>query len=162
MATRKVGKKPVEKTAKKTAKKMAPARRAKATKASAAQAAPPKVRNGVITHTELASANVGATLAWCESVLGWKFQPPVPSPAGPYHMWRFDIGTGGGLRANRSPEGPGAVPYVEVKDIKTTFKKAIAAGATEMMRPEALPGGMGWIAMVIAPGGIGFGFWSPA
>jgi predicted enzyme related to lactoylglutathione lyase len=97
---------------------------------------------------------------WCEKVLGWKFGEAMPTPAGPYHMWRFPNDTGGGIRANNPPEVPGSIPYCEVTDIRATFAKAIAAGATEMLGPQELPAGMGWIAIVTAPGGVAIGFWS--
>jgi predicted enzyme related to lactoylglutathione lyase len=126
----------------------------------AAAPAPPKIRPGVITHTELASADPEATRAWCATVLGWKFGPSMPTPAGPYHMWRFGNDTGGGIRAHNPPEVPGSIPYCEVADIRATFKKALANGATEMVGPMALPGGMGWIAIVAAPGRVPIGFWA--
>ena len=94
-------------------------------------------------------------------MLGWKFGQPMPTPGGPYHMWRFDNGTGGGIRASNPPEAPGSIPYCEVTDIQATFSRALQAGAAEMMRPEPLPGGMGWIAIVAAPGGVTIGFWAP-
>jgi predicted enzyme related to lactoylglutathione lyase len=75
-------------------------------------------------------------------------------------MWRFDNGTGGGIRANNPPEVPGSIPYCEVADIQATYSKALAAGATGMLRPEQIPGGMGWIAIVAAPGGVAIGFWA--
>jgi len=131
-----------------------------AKRTSPPKAAAPKVRPGTITHTELASANPSATREWCQKVLGWKFGEAMPTASGPYHMWRFDNGTGGGIRANNPPEAPGTIPYCEVADIQTTFARALKAGATEMLRPEALPGGMGWIAVVAAPGGVAIGFWS--
>ncbi len=84
----------------------------------------------------------------------------MPTPTGPYHMWRFANGTGGGIRSNNPPEVPGTIPYCEVADIKATFAQALKAGATEMFRPEPLPGGIGWIAIVSAPGGVAIGFWS--
>jgi predicted enzyme related to lactoylglutathione lyase len=118
-------------------------------------------RLGVITHTELASADPGATRTWCREVLGWKFGEAMPTPAGPYHMWRFEAqGTGGGIRANNPPEAPGSIPYCEVADIQLTYAKALDGGAIEMLRPEQLPGGMGWIAIVAAPGGVPIGFWA--
>src|SRR5262245_42492678 len=134
-------------------------RRPKAASRSTRRAAPPKIRPGVITHTELASTDPAATRAWCASVLGWKFGEAMPTPSGPYHMWRFENATGGGIRANNPPEPPGSIPYCEVVDIKATFSKALKAGAKEMFAPEALPGGMGWIAIVAAPGGVAIGFW---
>ena len=162
MAKRKSAKKKTKKIAakKRVAKKRSVARRPKRAVASSRKAAQPKVRAGVITHTELASANPLATRAWCENVLGWKFGEAMPTPTGPYHMWRFANGTGGGIRANNPPEVPGSIPYCEVADIQATYSKALAAGATEMFRPEQLPGGMGWIAIVAAPGGVAIGFWA--
>jgi predicted enzyme related to lactoylglutathione lyase len=147
-----------KKAAKKVTKKPAAAPRRAAV--SSGKAAAPKVRAGLITHTELASADPPATRAWCAKVLGWKFGQPMPTPTGPYHMWRFDNGTGGGIRANNPPEVPGSIPYCEVADIKATYSRALAAGATEMFPPEQLPGGMGWIAIVAAPGGVAIGFWA--
>jgi len=64
------------------------------------------------------------------------------------------------LRASRTMHGSGSIPYCEVADIQATFSKALAAGATEMFRPEQLPGGMGRIAIVAAPGGVAIGFWA--
>lgn len=148
------------KRAVKSSRKAAP-RKAAARKAAAPKAARPKAsRVGAITHTELASADPSATRAWCENVLGWKFGQAVPTPAGPYHMWQFEIGTGGGIRANNPPETPGSIPYCEVRDIQATYSKALAAGATEMLGPQELPSGMGWIAIVAAPGGVAIGFWA--
>lgn len=171
MAKRKPAKKKPKKAAKKRvakkrmAKKVmarkASARRAPARKAvSSRKAAPRKMRPGTITHTELASADPPATRAWCENVLGWKFGESVPTPAGPYHMWRFDLGTGGGIRANNPPEVPGSIPYCVVTEIQTSYAKALAAGATEMVPPMQLPEGRGWIAVVGAPGGVAIGLWA--
>ena len=156
MATRKSSKK----SPKKVAKKKSTARRPKRAAASSQKAVARKALPGVITHTELASANPPATRAWCQKVLGWKFGEAMPTPAGPYHMWQFENGTGGGIRSNNPPEVPGSIPYCEVVNIQATFSKAVAAGATAMLGPEQLPGGMGWIAIVAAPGGVAIGFWS--
>jgi predicted enzyme related to lactoylglutathione lyase len=121
----------------------------------------PAPRIGMITHTELASSNPQATRAWCAKVLGWKFVEPMPTPTGPYHMWRFANNTGGGIRSNNPPETPGSIPYVEVADIRAAFKRALGAGANEMVGPMALAEGMGWIAILAAPGGVAIGFWGP-
>lgn len=114
----------------------------------------------MITHTELASHDPEATRAWCTRVLGWQFGQATPTPGGPYHMWRFENDTGGGIRSNNPPEQPGTIPYCEVRGIRDTFDQALAAGAEEMLEPQALPNGMGWIAIVRAPGGVPIGFWS--
>jgi predicted enzyme related to lactoylglutathione lyase len=160
MAKRKSAKKAKKSTTKKRAARKAPARRSAAKRSSARKPAAPKIRNGMITHTELASTDPGATRTWCAKVLGWKFGDAVPTPSGPYHMWRFDNATGGGIRANNPPEGPGSIPYCEVTDIKGTYAKALEAGGAEMLAPQQLPGGMGWIAIVAAPGRVPIGFWA--
>ena len=161
MATKKSAKKKTKKVAKKVARKVAKKRAmTKRPKAAARKPAAAKVRQGVITHTELASGDPSATKAWCQQVLGWKFGQAMPTPAGPYHMWAFNNGTGGGIRSNNPPETPGSIPYCEVADIKATFAKALAAGASAMMPPESLGDGMGSIAIVSAPGGVAMGFWS--
>ena len=159
-SVKKRAKKITRTVAKKAKKKRSTARRPRRAAKASSKVVAPKVRPGLITHTELASADPPATRAWCAKVLGWKFGEAMPTPTGPYHMWRFDNGTGGGIRANNPPEAPGSIPYCEVADIKATFSKALAAGATEMFAPEPLPGGMGWIAIVAAPGGVPIGFWS--
>lgn len=156
-------KRPALKRAKRAAKpvRKAAARKPAARKPVARKPAAPKLRHGVITHTELASSDPGATKTWCQQVLGWKFGEAVPTPTGPYNMWRFDvIGTGGGIRANNPPEVPGSIPYCEVRDIQVTYTAALAAGAIEMVPPMQLPSGMGSIAVVMAPGGVAMGFWS--
>ena len=65
-----------------------------------------------------------------------------------------------GIRANNPPEVPGTIPYCEVANIQATYSKALSAGATGMFPPDQLPGGMGWIAIVAAPGGVAIGFWA--
>jgi len=161
-ASRRVGKKVANKKVarKKVARKASPARRSARKSASARKPSAPKARQGVITHTELASSDPSATRKWCQRVLNWKFGQAMPTPAGPYHMWQFEIGTGGGIRANNPPEVPGSIPYCEVDDIQDTYAEALEAGASEMLSPQQLPGGMGWIAIVAAPGGVAIGFWS--
>ena len=156
MATRKSAKK-------RSAKQAAKSRKKKTTKKKRAARRPaaPKVRNGLITHTELASSNPDATVAWAKAAFGWKFGASTPTPSGPYHMWRFETGTGGGVRAINPGEKPGTTPYVEVPAIRAAWDKAIEAGATAMMPPGEIPGGMGWIAVVSAPGGVPIGLWAP-
>ena len=150
-----------KKSAKSKTKRVAKKATARPKRAAAApKAAAPWKRQGVITHTELASADPGATKAWCEKVLGWKFGESVPTPNGPYHMWRFANNTGGGIRSVNPQEPGGSIPYCEVSDIKAIYARSLAAGATGMFEPSPLPNGMGSIAIVGAPGGVAIGFWS--
>lgn len=145
------------KPAKTTARKPAP--KAKATKAAPLSSR--KIRPGFVSHTELASSDPPATKAWASKVLGWKFAPPMAMPNGSqYHMWDFGNQTGGGIRGNGPQEPTGTVPYVEVADIKAAHRKAVEAGAVSLLAPDPIPGGMGWVAVVQAPGGVAIGFWS--
>jgi len=157
--------------AKKIAKKKARTKTRARTKTTATKSEAPRktksttgmgtgVRLNAVTHTELASGHPAATRDWCESVLGWKFDRSVPTPAGPYYMWQTKMGTGGGIRANNPPEVAGSIPYVEVANIKAAYAKAIKNGAVEMFPPDKLPGDAGWIAIVAAPGGVAIGFWA--
>ena len=148
------------KATKKKAAKKAPRRKAakkKATKRPAAR----KIRPGFISHTELASANPDATVAWCKAALGWKFGPAMPTPNGPYHMWNFGDNQGGGISAVGSGRQPGSTPFVEVRSMRAGYDKALKAGAMSVMGPDEIPGGMGWIALVSAPGGVPIGLWAP-
>ena len=151
---------PARKAARKAVKKHSAARRPARKRAPSRTKITPKIRPGLITHTELASTDPERTRAWCQEVLDWEFGDAMPTPTGPYHMWRFPNGTGGGIRVNNPPEAPGSIPYCEVVDIQATYSKALDRGATEMLAPQELPGGMGWIAIVSAPGGVAIGFWS--
>jgi predicted enzyme related to lactoylglutathione lyase len=166
MATRKTSRTTrttrTSRTARKTptrAKTTRPAAR-KAAKAASASPMDRKIRPGFISHTEIASADPAATKDWAVKAFGWKFGDSMPMPDGSqYHMWQFEEGTGGGIRANNPPEAPGTVPYVEVPNIKAAYAKALKAGAAEMMAPMQVPGSGGWIAIVKEPGGAAIGLW---
>jgi len=159
-ASRRPARKPMKKAAKKKVAKKKVAKRPARRAAAKAPAPKPPSRLNAITHTELASADPAATQAWCEKVLGWSFMPAMPMTGGEYRMWRFEMGTGGGIRLNNPPEVPGSIPYCEVASIRATYDAALAAGATEMLPPMELPGNMGWVAIVAAPGGCAIGFWA--
>ena len=147
------------KKTKKAAKKASTKKKAPKKKAAQRPAAR-KVRAGFVSHTELSSSNPGATVAWAKAALGWKFGPAMPTPNGPYHMWSFGDNMGGGIRSLSSGEKPGTTPYCEATSMRAAYDKALKAGATAMMPPSEIPGGMGWIAVVSAPGGVPIGLWA--
>ncbi|MEK6986336.1 MAG: hypothetical protein AABX89_08155 [Candidatus Thermoplasmatota archaeon] len=146
------------KPARKPVKKVA-AKRPVAKKTAAASTR--KVQPGFVSHTEFASTNQAATKAWASKVLGWEFGPDVQLPGGiVYPMWRHSTGTGGGIRGTNPGEPGGTTPYVETKDIVASVDAAKKHGATVMMPIDQVPGG-GRIAIVMAPGNVPIGFWSP-
>lgn len=115
---------------------------------------------GHITHTELATEDPAATRQWCESVLGWTFQPPFPSPAGDYHLFAYSETGGGGIRATGEGESPGSTPTVHVEDTQASYDAALAAGAESIEPPTTVMEGVR-IAVVRAPGGVVIGFSGP-
>jgi predicted enzyme related to lactoylglutathione lyase len=116
---------------------------------------------GWITHTDLASSDPAATKAWCERVLGWRFQPSFPVPGGgEYHLFAYSDEGGGGIRPVNPPELPGSLPYVHVEDARASFDKAIREGAEEMLAPTRVMEGV-TVAIVRAPGGVPIGFSGP-
>lgn len=115
---------------------------------------------GWITHTEMASDDPGATRKWCESVLGWTFQEPFPTPAGDYHLFSYSESGGGGVRGVAAGESPGSTPTVHVKDTDKAYEAALGAGAESIEPPMNIMEGVR-VAMVRAPGGILVGFSGP-
>ncbi|HKA60447.1 MAG TPA: VOC family protein [Gemmatimonadales bacterium] len=115
---------------------------------------------GWITHTELASADPGATKAWCAKVLGWKFTATMPTPAGDYHLFAYSDKGGGGIRATHGSEAPHSTFSVHVEDTQAAFDAAIREGAEVIHPPERVMEGV-TIAVVRAPGGVAVGFSGP-
>lgn len=146
-------------TPKKTAKTAKATKAPKRAKASTRKAEPPTLA-GSIAHTEFASTDPAATKGWAAKTLGWSFQPPMPMPGGDYHMWEAGDGESGGVRSNMPPESPGTIAYVTVTNMQRAYDKALKNGATPMLPPTAIGGGMGKMAIVNAPGGVAIGLWS--
>jgi predicted enzyme related to lactoylglutathione lyase len=115
---------------------------------------------GSITHTELASDDAVATREWCETVLGWSFQAPFPTPGGDYHLFAYSESGGGGVRGVGEGEAPGSTPTVHVEDADAAYEAALLAGAESVNPPTTVMEGVR-TAMVKAPGGVLIGFSGP-
>jgi len=115
---------------------------------------------GWITHTDLASRDPAATKAWCATVLGWAFQNPFSTPGGEIHLFAYSEKGGGAVRPVSPPEAPGSIPYIHVPDATAAFRKAVEAGAEEMMTPTRVMDGV-TVAIVRAPGGVPIGLSGP-
>lgn len=139
-----------------------PARKApkKSSKASPPRHVPTRGLYGHITHTDLASTDPGATIAWCIKVFGWTFKPGFPTPNGSYHLFTYSDTGGGGIRSTTPPEVPGSVPFVHVADAQAAFDAAVRAGADALQPPERVMEGV-TIALVRAPGGVTIGLSGP-
>lgn len=114
---------------------------------------------GWITHTELSSLDPEATRTWCQTVLGWTFRPPMPTPAGDYHLYAYSDSGGGGIRLS-GDDRPGSVPFVRLSDVWEAHAAALEAGAESVGEPERVMEGVS-TALVRAPGGVVIGFSGP-
>ena len=132
----------------------------KASTSSPARHVPTRGLYGHITHTDLASTDPGATIAWCTRVFGWKFKPSFPTPNGSYHLFTYSDTGGGGVRSTTPPEVPGCVPFVHVANAQEAFDAAIRAGADPVQPPERVMEGV-TVAVVRAPGGVTIGLSGP-
>lgn len=159
---------PARKSAKKAIRKPAkPARKAakkstarKATRSSPARREASVDLHGWVTHTELASASPEATEAWCTKVLGWTFKPSMVTPEGEYRLFTYSNMGGGGIRQNNSPELPGSVPYVNVRDLRMSYEMALREGAEVMLPPTMVRPDL-TVAIVRVPGGVPIGLAGP-
>lgn len=116
---------------------------------------------GWITHTEFASSDPSAMKTWLVKVLGWKFRSSFPMPDGSeYLLYMYSDLGGGGIRTTGPGESASTVPYVQVASVNASFKKALRAGAEEMIAPDRIADDL-WIACVRAPGGVAIGFAGP-
>jgi predicted enzyme related to lactoylglutathione lyase len=115
---------------------------------------------GWITHTDFASTDPVATRDWCAAVLGWTFQPALPTPAGDLHLFAYSDSGGGDIRATATDESPGSTPTVHVQDTQAAYDAALAAGAETVRPPTKIIDGV-CVAMVRAPGGVLIGFSGP-
>ncbi len=81
-------------------------------------------------------------------------------PTGPYYLFAYSDTGGGGIRGLDPTEKPSSVPYINVKDCRVAYEKALAAGAEGVMAPETIMPGT-TIATVRAPGGVLIGIAGP-
>lgn len=121
----------------------------------------PAPRTGMVTHTEFASSDPGATRSFLEKAFGWSFSD-FPQPDGSsYAMWRGPNDTGGGIRGLQPGMSPGTVPYVEARTVAEALTRIQAAGGEVVLPRTEIGNDMGAIALCRAPGGVTVGIWAP-
>jgi predicted enzyme related to lactoylglutathione lyase len=114
-------------------------------------------------HLELNSTNVPKAKAFYGKLFAWKLKDvPMPdSDIGTYTMIEVGKGTGGGMMKQRRPDTPSAwLPYVLVKDIDASTKKAKKLGA-KIMKDVTEVMEMGWLSIIVDPTGALLGLWEP-
>ncbi|HEV2317714.1 MAG TPA: VOC family protein [Thermoplasmata archaeon] len=108
-----------------------------------------------IEHVEFASKDPAATHRFVEKAFGIKFQD-MGTEMGNYLMHGSKEGaehTSIGLRRLEAKENPGTVAYLTVPDIDVALKNVEGAGGKIMMGKTEIPG-MGWSAVIWAPGDV--------
>ena len=107
-------------------------------------------------HVEYASKNPEATRRFLEKVLGFHFD--VMEAMGGYGMRNDKVarGSGTGVRALEKGESPTTIAYLTVMNLEESLKASQKEGARVIMPKTEIPG-MGWSAVVHAPGDVPIG-----
>jgi hypothetical protein len=74
-------------------------------------------------------------------VLGWTFQPAIPTPSRDYHLFAYSEAGGGGIRQVVQDGVPRSTPTVHVENTQETYDAALAAGAESVSPPTKGHGG---------------------
>ena len=107
---------------------------------------------------EISARGIDRVLPFYQRVFGWT-PKPTGSPEQPYTEFQVDgESIGGAVEMNAM--APADMPsywlvYFTVDDVDATYRKALDAGAREMLAPMDFPGGR--MAMVSDPQGAAFG-----
>jgi len=117
-------------------------------------------RPNAFSWAELNARGVDQAIPFYERVFGWTHKTtPGDSGAPDYTEFQVDgHSIAGAMEMN--PQMPAGVPsywgiYFDVEDVDDAYRRALAAGAQEMMAPQEFPGGR--FAIVSDPQGASFG-----
>jgi uncharacterized protein len=113
-------------------------------------------RTTTTDHVEYASKDPPATRKFLEKVFGFHFD--IMENMGGYAL-RSDTGfrgSGTGVRGIEKGEPPATIAYLTVHNIDESLKMAQAEGARVIVPKMEIPG-MGWHAVVHAPGDVPVG-----
>jgi predicted enzyme related to lactoylglutathione lyase len=113
-------------------------------------------------HCELATTSVPKAKAFYGKLFKWKLVThPSPTPAGTYTLIDAGESTGGGMMKQMMPGcGSAWMPYVPVKDIDASTRKAKKLGA-KIVKDVTAVKGMGWLSILVDPTGAMLGLWEP-
>jgi len=75
-------------------------------------------------------------------VLGWTFQPAIPTPSRDYHLFAYSEAGGGGIRQVVQDGVPRSTPTVHVENTQETYDAALAAGAESVSPPTKVMEGV--------------------
>ncbi len=120
---------------------------------------------GTFTWAELNARGIDRAIAFYDAVFGWTVRTtPLGAGQSDYHEFQLDGSSilGGMEMSQMVPaEVPSYwMPYFRVADADEAFRRALDAGATEVVAPTDYPGGR--FAIVSDPQGAMFGLLKPA
>jgi uncharacterized protein len=111
-------------------------------------------------HVELHTAHLPKAKAFYGKLFDWKLKDLDMGDFGSYTLVNVGKkGTGGGM-VKESGRGKKAawMPYVVVKDIDASTKKAKKLGA-KVVQGVTEVSGMGWLSVIVDPTGATLGLW---
>lgn len=112
-------------------------------------------------HVELNTTNLLKAKAFYKKLFAWKLKDLPHEELGTYTMIDVGKGTRGGMMKQLMPDTPSAwMPYVFVKDIDASTKKAKKLGA-KVMKDVTEVMGMGSLSIIVDPTGAILGLWEP-
>ncbi len=112
-------------------------------------------------HVELNTTNLPKARRFYTKLFAWKLKDLPHEELGKYTMVRVGEGTGGGMMKQLIPgAGSAWVPYVFVRDIDASTRKAKKLGA-KVMKDVTATMGLGWLSIIEDPTGAVLGLWEP-
>ena len=121
--------------------------------------------HGKFYWNELMTRDVEQTKKFYADTMGWSFDAMPMGGGATYWIAKVGGDSVGGMFDISGPDYKGVpegwMPYIAVDDVDQRLKKAVKAGATVMKQPFDVPG-VGRIAMLLEPGGVGVGWMTPA
>lgn len=120
--------------------------------------------HGTFHWNERLTRDVEATQRFYRDTIGWTFEA-MPMPNSSYWCAMMDGKPIAGLFPINTPDYEGVaegwMPYLAVDDVDARVEAAVKAGAT-LMKPIFDVPGVGRIAILREPGGVGIGWMTPA
>lgn len=114
-----------------------------------------------VAFFEVVSAEPQRAQAFYRDLFDWTIA--ADPTMGGYALVDTGAGDGavtGGIGPSMAPGDTGVKVYVKVPDLPAHLEKATLLGATTVLEPMDLPGGMGTIAVVLDPDGNPVGLWA--
>lgn len=110
-------------------------------------------------HIELHADDVKQAKKFYGGLLDWKLEDMQMGPM-TYTTIGVGEGTGGGMTKKQAGQPAQWLPYIQVRDLGATTKKAAKLGAKVLTDSTEVPG-MGHYAVIQDPTGATVGLWEP-